>query len=132
MSERTTNAVASTTTGSELPAVARPARERFVNSLRTRDDAIHLAPERAQRVWTIRVQSEAVWDAVRVVVVPATLVGDVKRAAMAVLMPDALDLDGYVVKLRGFLVDEHASLDGAGALDGSTFIVVSRRKRPVR
>lgn len=124
--------VASSSTGSNLPATMRPARERFVNSLRARDEAIRLAPETAPRVWTIRVQIEAVWDAVRVVVVPATLVADVKRAAMAALMPDADDLEEYVVKLRGFLVDENASLDGAGALDGSTFIIVSRRKRPVR
>jgi hypothetical protein len=109
-----------------------PTRERFVNSLRSRDEAVRLAPENAPKVWTIRVQSEVVWDTVRVVVTPATLVGDVKRAAMAELMPDVDDLDGYIIKLRGFLVDEHSSIDGVGALDGSTFIIVTRRKRPVR
>ena len=111
---------------------ALPTRERFVNSLRAHGDAIRLAPEGATHVWTIRVQAEPVWDAVRVMVIPATRVGEVKRAAMAALMPDADDVDGYVVKLRGFLVDESSSLDGVGALDGSTFLIVSRRKRPVR
>lgn len=109
-----------------------PPQERFVNSLRARGETIRLAPESATHVWTIRVQAEVVWEAVRVTVIPATRVGDVKRAAMSALMPDAEDLDGYVVKLRGFLVEESSSLDGVGALDGSTLIVVSRRKRPVR
>ncbi|MEO7520237.1 MAG: hypothetical protein ABIW79_00335 [Gemmatimonas sp.] len=112
--------------------VWQPVPERFVNSLRARAETIRLAPEHATLVWTVRVQSADTYDAIRVVVIPATRVAEVKRAAMAALMPDVDDLDEYVVKLRGFLVDEAASLDGAGALDGSTFLIVSRLKRPVR
>ncbi len=107
--------------------------ERFVNSLRARDEAIQLAPDGAAGVWTIRVQGAEVLDAVRVVVLPTTPVRDVKQAAMTALMPDVDAIDGYVVKLRGIEVtNESASLESAGALDGSTLLVMSRRRRPVR
>lgn len=107
--------------------------ERFVNSLRARDEAIRLAADSAVQVWTVRVQGAEVMDAVRVVVQPSTLVRDVKQAAMTALMPDVDAIDGYVVKLRGIeVVNENASLEAAGALDGSTLLVMSRRRRPVR
>jgi len=106
--------------------------ERFVSSLRTRDGEIRLAGEGAASVWTVRVQGAEVWDAVRVVVLPQTPVRDVKQAAMAELMPDVDAIDGYVVKLRGIeIINENASLESAGALDGSTLLVMSRRRRPV-
>lgn len=107
--------------------------ERFVSSLRARDEAIRLVAEDATPLWTVRVQGAEVWDAVRVVVQPHTAVRDVKQAAMAELMPDVDAIDGYVVKLRGIeIVNENASLEAAGALDGSTLLVMSRRRRPVR
>lgn len=107
--------------------------ERFVSQLRTRDHAVRLAGEHAAAVWTVRVQGAEVWDAVRVVALPGTLVREVKQAAMAELMPDVDAIDGYVVKLRGIEVqDETMSLQAAGATDGSTLLVMSRRRRPVR
>jgi len=107
--------------------------ERFVNGLRARGDAIHLADGDASSAWTVRVQGAEVWDAVRVVVRPGTSVHEVKHAAMAELMPDVDDVDAYVVKLRGIeIVNERASLEAAGAVDGSTLLVMSRRRRPVR
>ena len=106
--------------------------ERFVNSLRALDEAIHLASEGLSPVWTVRVQGAEVWDAVRVVVRPDTLVSDVKKSAMAELMPDVDVIDAYVVKLRGIeVVNERATLEMAGAIDGSTLLVMSRRRRPV-
>ncbi len=107
--------------------------ERFVNSLRARDEAIRLVADNVPASWTIRVQGVEVLDAVRVVVQPTTLVRDVKQAAMTALMPDVDTTDGYVVKLRGIeIVNENATLESAGALDGSTLLVMSRRRRPVR
>jgi hypothetical protein len=52
---------------------------------------------------------------------------------MSQLMPDIDDLETFVVKLHGFdIVNEDASLQAAGAVDGSTLLIISRRRRPVR
>ena len=81
----------------------------------------------------MRVQCAEAWDAVRVELSRATSVLDVKRAAMSVLMPDVDDIGEYVVKLNGFEVhDERQSVEAVGALDGSTLLVMSRRRRAVR
>ena len=49
------------------------------------------------------------------------------------LKADVTNVSEYVVKLRGFEVhDESQSLEGIGALDGSTLLVIARRRRPVR
>ncbi len=109
------------------------ARAPFVTTLRTRDEPIRLVATDASPRWTVRVQGAEVWDAVRVEVVPGTLVREIKQAAMAVLMPDVEALDAYVVKLGGFEVsNEGASLQAVGGADGSTFLVMSRARRPVR
>jgi hypothetical protein len=106
---------------------------RFVTTLRTRDAAVRLAPTDATDCWTIRVQGAEVWDAVKVDVLPAMTVRDVKQAAMSALMPDVDALDAYVVKLGGFeIVDERVSLQTAGVVDGSTLLIMARRRRPVR
>ena len=105
----------------------------FVTSLRARPGAVWLAATNASTVWTVRVQSAEAWDAVRVEVEPGTRLRDVKRAAMAALMPDVVALDEYVVKLRGIeLFDEDASMQSAGVMDGSTLLVMSRRRQPLR
>jgi hypothetical protein len=105
----------------------------FVSTLRARPTTVNLAPTNAPTVWTVRVQSAEAWDAVRVEVEPGTHLRDVKRVAMAALMPDAVALEEYVVKLRGIeLFDEDASMQSVGALNGSTFLVMSRRRRPLR
>lgn len=110
-----------------------PAGERFVNSLRTREHAIDLTGGADAARWTLRVQAAEAWDAVRVVVLPSTPVLEVKRAAMTELLSDIDDIDSFVVKLRGIEIhDERASLEATGALDGSTLLVMSRRRRPVR
>lgn len=107
--------------------------DRFVSGLRTRPGSIYLAGEHAAALWTVRVQGAEVWDAVRVVVVADTPVREVKRAAMAELMPDVDAIDGYVVKLRGIEIhDESQTVQAAGATDGSALLVMSRRRQPVR
>lgn len=106
---------------------------RFVTALRTRPTAVRLASEQAASIWTLRAQCAEAWDAVKVEVVADTRVRDVKQAAMSQLMPDVDDVDAYVVKLNGFeVMDESVSVQVAGAQDGSTFLIMSRRRRPVR
>ncbi len=106
---------------------------RFVTALRTRPDSVQVLGDDGRPPWTLRVQCAEAWDAVRVEAAPTALVRDVKQAAMAVLMTDVTDVSEYVVKLRGFEVhDESQSLEGIGALDGSTLLVIARRRRPVR
>jgi hypothetical protein len=106
---------------------------RFVTTLRARGAPIRLVASDAAPIWTLRVQSAEVWDAVRVEVVPGTQVREVKQAAMVELMPDVDDVDAYVVKLGGFeIANEGASLQAAGATDGSTLLIMARRRRPVR
>lgn len=105
----------------------------FVNSLRVRPEVITLAPAHVTSPWVLRVQAAEAWDAVRVECTPDTTVRDVKRAAMAVLLPDVTDHDGYQVKLHGAAVDDEAlSLRAAGAKDASTLFVTSRRRRPIK
>jgi hypothetical protein len=106
---------------------------RFVTTLRSRNAAVRLVSADATDFWTLRVQCAEVWDAVKVEVLSAMPVRDVKQAAMAALMPDLDALDGYVVKLGGFeIMDERVSLQSAGVLDGSTLLIMARRRRPVR
>lgn len=104
-----------------------------MSALRTRPEAVRVAGDGGLAPWTLRVQCAEAWDAVRVEVSPTAHVRDVKRAAMAALMPDVTSIDEYVVKLRGYEVhDETQSLEGIGATDGSTLLVIARRRRPVR
>jgi hypothetical protein len=104
----------------------------FTAQLRTRGDVIALGAADASTRWTVRVQVAEAWEAVRVSAPPSEPVGTVKAAALRVLRPDAAFLDDYVVKLRGVIVEESASLAEAGAADGSIFLVMLRRRRPVR
>ena len=106
---------------------------RFVTTLRTQPSAVRLVDGATQAAWTVRVQSAEAWDTVRVELMPSTRVQEVKRAAMSVLMPDVDDIGEYVVKLNGFeITDERQSVEAVGALDGSTLLVMSRRRRAVR
>lgn len=105
----------------------------FVTTLRTRTDPVRIGGVNDDDRWTVRVQSAEAWDAVKVEAAPGTLVRDVKRAAMAVLMPDVDATEHFVVKLRGFAItDENMSLRRVGAMNGSTLLVTSIRRRPVR
>jgi hypothetical protein len=104
----------------------------FTAQLRTRGEVITLGAADAPVRWTVRVQVAEAWDAVRVSAPPSESVGAVKAAALRVLCPDAPFHDDFVVKLRGVVVEESATLAEAGAADGSIFLVMFRRRRPVR
>ncbi|HET7737296.1 MAG TPA: hypothetical protein VFK32_01865, partial [Tepidiformaceae bacterium] len=83
-------------------------------------------------VITVRVQVPETWDTVRVDAPADTPVITVKERALETLMPGANQAE-YVTKLRGFeVLDETASLEVAGAMNGSTLLVTFRRRRPVR
>ncbi len=103
----------------------------FVAQLRARPEAIRLGTA-GEPVITVRVQVPEVWDTVRIDAPPETPVLVLKRHALETLMPGAEPAE-YVTKLRGFeVLDETASLSSAGVLNGSTLLVTSRRRRPVR
>jgi hypothetical protein len=104
----------------------------FVAQLRSRPDAIRIGDPADQTI-TIRVQMAEVWDTVRIEVPPTEPVISVKVAALAALYPDGDRPEDFVVKLNGFeVLDENASLAEVGAVDGSTFLLHFRRRRPVR
>ena len=107
---------------------------RFVTTLGTRAVPLRLVGnDDSTIVWTLRVQSAEAWDAIKMEVAPGTLVHDVKEAAMRALMPDIASIDQYVVKLGGFeIANERVSVQSCGAVDGSTLLIMSRRKRAVR
>ena len=104
----------------------------FVTRLRTNGELIQLASgdESALR---IRVQVAELWDSVRVDAPPSEPVITVKRAALDALYPIQVDPDEYVVRLHGYeILDENVSLSAAGVSDGSIFLLVQRRRQPVR
>jgi hypothetical protein len=94
---------------------------------------ISLAPVGASNVLHLRVELPEVWDVVRIDAISAEPVRAVKIHALQALAPGALFHDDYVVKLRGKeIIDENQSLAAAGAVDGATFLVTHRYRRPVR
>jgi hypothetical protein len=103
-----------------------------VSSLRTRPEAIRLCMGTGACI-TVRVEVPEVWDAVRVEAPPIASVLVVKTRALAVLYPDGGSPGEFVMKLNGFeILDEHATLRDVGAVEGSTFLLTSRRRRPVK
>lgn len=103
----------------------------FVAQLRSRPGVIRLGTA-DESVITVRVQVPEVWDTVRVDAPADTPVATIKQQALEVLAPGADPAD-WVAKLHGFeVLDEGAPLSAAGARNGSTFLVTTRRRRPVR
>ncbi|MGH7664132.1 MAG: hypothetical protein ACRENI_07550 [Gemmatimonadaceae bacterium] len=104
----------------------------FTAELRTRPGVIGVG-EPGTRSVSIRVQMPEVWDTVRVDAPPTATVREVKLAALDALLPAHDDHDAFVMKLHGWeVLDESASLAGAGAVDGSIFLLTNRRRQPVR
>jgi hypothetical protein len=104
----------------------------FVTELRTPASTIRLSPEGVE-VITIRVEMPEVWDVVRIAVAPTEPVLAVKLRALSALFPEAQLHEDFVLKLRGWeILDETASLDDAGVIDGSILLLTHRRRRPVR
>ena len=106
----------------------------FVTTLRARAATIRLDGATAgEATITVRVQMPEVWDTVRVEAPLAAPVIAVKARAIGALCSDVRFPDDLVVKLNGFeVLDERISLADAGAIDGSTFLLTFRRRRPVR
>ncbi len=104
----------------------------FVNELRT-SAAVIVLGEGATDVLHLRVQAAELWDTVRVDAPASESVMAVKQAALSVFYPDGADGDDFVTKLHGFeVLHERESLKLTGVRDGSTLLLTSRRRRPVR
>jgi len=104
----------------------------FTGQLRAGQE-ITLGAADATPRWTVRVQVSDAWDAVRFSTPPTEPVLTLKVRALEALRPDTEFHDDYVVKLHGVVVDdENASLAEVGAKDGSIFLVILRRRQPVR
>jgi hypothetical protein len=110
-----------------------------IGSLRARPEAIELCRSGgsggsgASPCVSVRVEVPEVWDAVRVETPTSEPVLAIKTRALAVLFPDGGAPEEFVLKLNGFeILDEHASVSDVGAVDGSTFLLTSRRRRPVK
>ena len=105
--------------------------EPFVSQLRARGDALQLAGDAANAI-TVRVEVPEVWDTVKAVISPSDSVAMLKSKALEALYPFGAPAD-FVLKLRGFeVLNENATIEEAGAKDGSIFLLTHRRGRAVR
>jgi hypothetical protein len=106
--------------------------EPFVNQLRTRGDVIELASPGGPAI-TVRVEMPEVWDVVRVHASPDERILLIKLRALEALASGSQPHEEYVLKLHGWeVLDENATLASTGAVDGSIFLITSRKRRPVR
>jgi hypothetical protein len=104
----------------------------FVNSLRVRGEPVQIG-QRGESVLRFRVGMPEGWDTILVEAAGSESVATVKAAALDRLAPAAVPREEYVMKLDGFeILDETASLATVGVVNGSTFLLTSRRRRPVR
>ena len=102
-----------------------------IASLRARPGAIRVGSHGGKSI-DVRVQVPEVWDVVRIESSPNESVRAIKNAALQELLPRA-DQREYVMKLRGHeVLDENGSLADLAVVDGSIFLLTSRRRRPVR
>ena len=107
-------------------------RRPFVASLRSRPGILSIGDASRGRM-TIRVQGADHWDSVQIEVPPEEPVLSAKLRALEELYPDAEYHEDFAMKLAGIeVLDEEASLSEAGARDGSIFLLMHRRRRPVR
>lgn len=103
----------------------------FASQLRTRE-TIRLAGD-GQGAISVRVQLPELWDVLRFEVAPTQTVQALKLATLERLAPDAQFPENFVMKLGGWeILDERATISDVGAVSGSTFLLTSRRRRPVR
>ena len=104
----------------------------FVTQLRTpRGPAVRVG-EGAPRV-VVRVQFEALWDAVAVDCRADEPVSTLVRTALGRFGLGQAPLSEFVVKLHGWEVKgTDTTVASAGAADGSTFLVHYRHRRPSR
>ena len=104
-----------------------------VSTLRSRPNLVRLGTDGDASDAVVRAQVPEVWDAVRIQAPRSATILEVKRRALTELVPDEADPEAYVVKVRGFeVLDETQTLEAAGVRDGSTLLITSRRRRPVK
>ncbi len=104
----------------------------FVTELRAPDDIIVLAGGDGP-VLHLRVQVAELWDAIRIDAPSSSPFEAVKKAALAAFYPDGADALDFVGKVRGFeILHEGENLEKCGIRDGSTILLASRRRRPVK
>jgi hypothetical protein len=102
----------------------------FVTSLRARPGTLVLG--QAPRL-TLRVEMPEVWDAVRIQAPTTEPISAIKETALQALYPNGASYADFVIKLNGYeVLDESVPLAQTGAIDGSTFLLTFRRRRPVR
>lgn len=105
----------------------------FVNQLRARGEPLRMVPVGARAI-TVRVEMAEVWDTIKIIASPDEPVLAVKVRALEALFPAADFHEEFVLKLKGWEVfnEEQTSLSGAGAVDGSIFLLEHRLRRAVR
>ena len=83
--------------------------------------------------FAVRVMVTDVWDQVVLAVEPGTTVADLKQRALEQALKRQALAEEYVVKFRGAaLLDETTTLEALGAVPNAPFIVLPRRRQPVR
>lgn len=104
----------------------------FVTALRSRPGIVRVGGDGGPRL-TVRVELPELWETIAVDAPAAWSARDLKRESITQFGLGGVPPEEFVLKLRGFEVtDESISLAGGGALDGSTYLLTYRRRRPVR
>jgi hypothetical protein len=87
----------------------------------------------AAEVLHLRVQAAELWDTVRVDAPPSESVLAVKLAALSAFYGKNADAGEFATRLHGYeILREEDSLAASGVRDGSTLLLIRRRRRPVR
>ncbi|HEY5218355.1 MAG TPA: hypothetical protein VIJ16_01040 [Gemmatimonadaceae bacterium] len=109
-----------------------PSAAPFPTQLRARPGTIRLGAHDVPTI-TIRVEMPEVWDTVRIQVPPTDTVVAVKKRALEALFPRAEYHEDFVIKLGGWeVLNEHETLAAAGVPDGAIFLIMHRRRQPLR
>jgi len=104
----------------------------LVSTLRARPQVVRLGDATSGGSISLRVQIPEVWDVLRIEAPSTASILEVKRGAIAQLLPGN-EAQQFVVKLRGNeVLDETVTLADSGVRSGSTLLITSRRRRPVR
>ena len=115
--------------GGTMIAPKRP----FVTALRTpQGEIVRIGAEGGERV-TVRVQFEPLWDATAFDVRADESLEVLIRAALARWGQGDVPMSEFVTKLNGWeVMSLGVTVADSGAVDGSTFLVAYRFRRPVR